>query len=221
MDGLAGDEIERQLAELSGESRNWPDDREFAAAVTGSNFYALHRARQRGFFAGIENHLRDAKAEEARPIRACTEQLNIEHVMPQKWQTHWGLAESASPEAMAARDHAVNSVGNLTLTNGRLNSLMSNEAWVVKRPALQEKSTLLITTASILSAPAGAAGDVNGNWADEWTEHQIHVRGRYLADLSQKVWPRPAIAVVDDLSDDDERDAHDDDEDDEYVEDHE
>ena len=56
------------------------------------------------------------------------------------------------------REQAINTVGNLTLTNGRLNAQMRNKGWPTKRPALQQKSTMLITTASILSAPPGVAG---------------------------------------------------------------
>ncbi|KQZ68899.1 DUF262 domain-containing protein [Nocardioides sp. Root151] len=215
-DGLAGDEIEEQLAHLAGESRNWPDDGEFVACIFGSNFYALSRPRQRAFFAGIENHLRDNKAEDATPIRARWEYLNIEHVMPQKWREHWPLPDPDDGDDAAKREQAINTVGNLTLTNGRLNSQMRNEAWPTKKPALQQKSTMLITTASILSAPTGVDRDDAAVWAAEWTEDRIARRSVYLTQMALKVWPRPDIEVTeeetdepDELDDPDGGDAND------------
>ncbi|MCP3420318.1 DUF262 domain-containing protein [Nocardioides pinisoli] len=211
-DGLAGDAVEEHLARLAGETRNWPDDGELVAAIFGSNFYSLNRARQRVFFAGIENHLRDDKAEDANPIRARWEYLNIEHVMPQKWQQHWPIAgtEGAGPdgEAVTKREQAVNMVGNLTLTNGRLNAQMRNEAWPVKKPALQQKSTMLITTASILAPPPGVDGFEAGEWPTRWDEDRIAKRSAHLTHLALQVWPRPDIVPA--VEEDDEDDLLDD-----------
>lgn len=191
LDGLAGDAVEEALARLAGESRTWPDDGEFIAALNGSNFYGLARPRQRVFFAGIENHLRDDRTEEATPVRAQSEHLNIEHAMPQKWQDHWPI-DQYDEDAVLRREQAINVVGNLTLTNGRLNAQMRNEAWPSKRSALQQKSTMLITTASILAAPPGVADPTT--WSDEWDEQRIQERSSYLTRLALQVWQRPDIA---------------------------
>lgn len=193
-DGLAAEAVEQYLGRLGGDTRNWPDDGEFSAAIRDSNFYALNRARQRSFFAGLENHLRDSMAEDTVRVRATWSYLNIEHVMPQKWQTYWALAEGADPTAVEQRDHAINLVGNLTLTNGRLNSKMRNAAWLEKKPAVQEKSTFLITTASILSAPHGV--DEPDEWSATWDEQRIAGRSSYLTRMALKVWPRPDIAPI-------------------------
>lgn len=211
-DGLAGDAVEQALAQYSGESRGWPEDGEFMAAVFGTNFYALAKPRVRVFFAGIENHLRDGRAEAVERIRASWEHLNIEHVMPQNWQQHWPLhaVPDGEPDEdptglgtlVAQRERAINSVGNLTLTNGRLNAQMSNGAWPDKRPALQQKSTLLITTASILAAPPGVSHETGGDWAAQWEEDRIAKRSLYLTSIAVKVWPRPNIEPVGDAADD-------------------
>lgn len=201
LDGRVGDEVQKTLAGFHGETRNWPDDTEFTASFFSSNFYALTKARQRAFFAGLENHLRDDRAEDQSPIRATFGYLNIEHIMPQKWQTHWPIPNenlNNTPndaadlqEAVEHRDQAINLVGNLTLTNGRLNSQMRHAAWPVKKDALQQKSTLLITTASILSPPPTANPATVSNWSETWDETRIKKRTKYLADLALEVWPRP------------------------------
>lgn len=218
LDGLAGDAVEHALGRLAGESRNWPGDGEFLGALLGSNFYGLARARQRTFFAGIENYLRDDRAEDAAPIRARWDYLNIEHVMPQTWQEHWPIADEASEEAVSRREQAINMVGNLTLTNGRLNSQMRHEAWPTKKLALQQKSTMLITTASILSAPPGDDASEAASWATEWDEGRIATRSAYLSHLAVRAWPRPDIAPAEEV--DDESDSMTDqlDEDDDALE---
>ncbi|OBC01743.1 DUF262 domain-containing protein [Gordonia sp. 852002-50395_SCH5434458] len=200
--GLLSDAIADELARLAGETRNWPGDGEFVAAIMGSNFYGLNRARQRVFFAGIENHLRDDKAEDANPVRACWEYLNIEHVMPQNWRAKWPLADGNDEDLLARREQAINSVGNLTLTNGRLNSQMRDKAWPSKRLALQQKSTLLITTASILAAPPGVAVEDAAAWPTEWDETRIAKRRAYLVGLALEVWPRPEITPAAEYGDD-------------------
>lgn len=203
--GFAGDAVEEMLGRLAGESRNWPNNGEFTAALSGSNFYALARARQRAFFAGIENHLRDNRAEDATPISARWDYLNIEHVMPQKWQDHWPV-DHADEESVRKRERALNMVGNLTLTNGRLNSHMRHEAWLMKKPALQQKSTMLITTASILSAPPGVDAADAMAWAEDWDETRIQERSAYLTRLALDVWRRPDIVPAEEV-DEEEMDA--------------
>lgn len=209
VDGRAGDAIEEVLAGMAGETRIWPDDGEFFAAIGGSNFYALARPRQRVFFAGIENHLRDDKTEDVNPIRARWEHLNIEHVMPQNWQDHWPLPDEFDEELRSKREQAINRVGNLTLTNGRLNSQLSNQSWLKKKPALQAKSTMLVTTASVLSAPPGVPSDSAELWAVEWNESQIGLRSAFLSSLALQVWPRSDIPSAD-YKDDAEFDSMDD-----------
>ncbi|WP_289020125.1 DUF262 domain-containing protein [uncultured Ornithinimicrobium sp.] len=210
--GAAADALTERLGRLSGESRVWPRDEEVRAALLGSNFYSLTRARQRVFFAGIENFLRDNRAEEHGKVRATYEHLNIEHVMPQQWRKHWPLAEPTE-EAVARRERAINAVGNLTLTNGRLNSQMRNSPWPTKVKALQQKSTLLVTTASILSAPSGVTDDLHDAWVTSWDEDRIDTRTRYLADLALAAWPRPDVEPTDESDLDDVSDVEESDED--------
>lgn len=203
----AGTAVLETLGGLRAESRWWPSDGEFAGALLGSNFYGLSKPRIRAFFAGIENRLRDAHAEDASRVEADNTTLNIEHVLPQAWKAHWPLPDTTDPQkALEDRERAVNAVGNLTLTNGRLNSKMRNADWPTKRTELAAKSTLLITTSSILAAPAAS---VLPGWDGQWDESAIDFRTIWLAKLALDTWSRPEIEEdVDSLdgSEDDERD---------------
>lgn len=203
--GQAGMAVRDTLSALRGESRWWPSDGEFIGALLGSNFYGLSKPRIRAFFAGVENHLRDEQAEETNMVEADNSKLNIEHVLPQAWKAHWPLKQTVPPEkALEMRERAVNSLGNLTLTNGRLNSKMRNADWTTKRNELRRKSTLLITTSSIL-APVGAS--VLPNWGGAWDESAIDARTLWLSNLALATWLRPEIeegAEMGDPSGDDE-----------------
>jgi hypothetical protein len=204
-----GATIRDTLSGLRAESRWWPSDSEFVGALIGSNFYALSKPRIRAFFVGIENRLRDEQAEDESRIEADNGALNIEHVLPQAWRTHWPLAPSDDPQkALEVRERAVNALGNLTLTNGRLNSKMRNSDWATKRTALGAKSTLLITTSSILASPGAS---VLRDWDGEWDESAIDARTIWLVSLAISTWPRPEVEdeSLDDQSDDDDEPSQD------------
>lgn len=204
--GAAGSAVQQSLAGQRAESRWWPSDGEFGGALLGSNFYGLSKPRIRAFFAGIENRLRDEQAEENHPIEANNSTLNIEHVLPQAWRAHWPLPESEDQtKASENRERAINSLGNLTLTNGRLNAAMRNAGWETKRGALAAKSTMLVTTSSILAAPGAS---VLAGWDGEWNEAAIDRRTLWLTQLALDTWKRPAIDDEDEslelLADEDE-----------------
>jgi len=98
---------------------------------------------------------------------------STEHMMPQKWSTHWSKA-GMSDLAKHARDKKVKTLGNLTLVTGSLNSSMRNSAWINKKKTLKEHSRLKITT------------DYLGN--STWDEGKIDSRAKDLAALALKIW---------------------------------
>jgi len=187
----AGAAVLATLGGLRAESRWWPSDGEFGGALRGSNFYGLSKPRIRAFFAGIETRLRDEQAEDASRVEADNSTLNIEHILPQAWRAHWPLPDSPDPQkTLERRERAINALGNLTLTNGRLNSKMLHADWQAKRSALGAKSTLLITTSSILAAPGVS---VLTDWDGNWDETAIETRTIWLSNLALATWPRPEI----------------------------
>jgi hypothetical protein len=201
IDGHAGNSLEKVLAKSASDTREWPTDLQFVQALRGNNLYALNSAQLRAFFAGLENRLRDVRAEDQSRIRATNNSLNIEHVIPQHWffNSNWRLPvpADADKEAVQAasqrRANAVNALGNLTLTNGRLNSTMRDAAWSSKEGYLRKKSTFLITTASILSKPSGITWGEERPWAADWSEENIAARTEYLIQAALAVWNRPDI----------------------------
>ncbi|MET5012141.1 HNH endonuclease family protein, partial [Burkholderia pseudomallei] len=80
--------------------------------------------------------------------------LTLEHIMPQKWRTHWpisgfGHEDESAPSAeylsrQSAREGKVHTLGNLTLLTHALNATVSNGAFSVKMPAIRAQSALVL-----------------------------------------------------------------------------
>lgn len=165
-----------RLASETSPSRVWPGDEAVREAILGLPLYQLlTRGRLRMLLEAIEDSLRGPKTEEQFVQRGLT----IEHIMPQGWRTHWHLPPDAAQDAAAARDRLVQSLGNLTLVTRALNPALSNSAWAVKRPEIEEHSALRLKSELLKMAPT------------DWNEELIRQRGASMADTIVSIWPRP------------------------------
>ena len=145
---LADDVIVDHLQRLDGDSQRWPTDADLDAVVPTVRFYGwLTQARVVMVLKAVENHWRTAKSEE----RLNAGILTIEHVMPQSWTEFWPLPHEPTPDRIAGRNAAVQTLGNLTLATNKLNPSMSNSAWPVKQKALNEHTACCCSTAGWLS----------------------------------------------------------------------
>lgn len=175
-------ELDRHVGEyLAGqdaESRNWPSDAQLTDALVSLPLYRLlNRRRLRMILEALEDDLRTPKSEEGRVTR---KKLTIEHLMPQKWHEHWPISPGDDwLDRVAVRDRTLNSIGNLTLVNKRLNPAMSNGPWDKKRVALNEHSVLYLNK------------EILRDWdVPDWNEDTIRDRSQQLAGRIARLWPR-------------------------------
>ena len=174
-----GDAVQEFLAGQNGPISYWPDDAEVRRELTSLQIYRrLRRGRLRMVLEAIEDNARGwdspRTAHEQRVIRdVCT----IEHIMPQEWRRHW--AGDIAPEQEGERDRAVHTLGNLTLVTQSLNSKVSNAAWQVKRAALNNHTSILLTREVHDSAP------------DSWAEESIQARTASMIARILRIWPVP------------------------------
>jgi hypothetical protein len=108
-------------------------------------------------------------------------QLQIEHIMPQKWESHWPLLDDLSAEE---RKSNVQGIGNLTLVSKKLNPSLSNGPWFDtedgkpgKRSGLHAHTILRLNKSLI---------DTYDNWSDA----SIDERAEQLFDDAKQIWPR-------------------------------
>ncbi|MDE0573475.1 DUF262 domain-containing HNH endonuclease family protein [Demequina sp. B12] len=185
----AGDVVHEFLGRQEADSRVWPDDTMVLEQLPGLKLYGnVRQSRLRVVLEGIELALRSSLHDGV----TLPKGLEIEHIMPREWRTWWDSTPPLDAEAGAARDRRVHFLGNLTLLNKRLNASASNHPWrddelvqtergrprKGKRALLHEFGGLLLTRRVVEGHP------------HEWTDADIDARGRELAEIFCRVWPR-------------------------------
>ena len=124
----------------------------------------------------IEMNLRTDKSEQV----GRTDELTVEHIMPQDWEASWPRPESTSTrneDEVESRNQYIRTIGNLTLITGKLNSDLSNRTWFEKREKLYKHSSLFLNKTLLDDAP------------DVWDEDAITERSKYLAEIICQIWP--------------------------------
>lgn len=168
--------LREKLSNLTGDSQVWPSD---AAFEQGWCFRGLYQGKNtskvRAILEALELGGRTTKQE----ILSLPDDLTVEHVMPQKWETNWSI-ENNSAEALADRKRLLHSIGNLTLVTSAFNSALSNEAFVTKRPEIVKTSLLMLNTYFQKYSDQ-----------DTWNERRIVERAAAIFSLAKAVWRRP------------------------------
>jgi uncharacterized protein DUF262/uncharacterized protein DUF1524/RAMA domain-containing protein len=178
----AGDVIQSYLEHHPGINSYWPDNDEVRAELrTLAAYRRLSRARLRMVLEAIEDHERGWRgaATGLGGERVARGTYAIEHIMPHRWPAYWALAEGRTA---ADRDPLINTIGNLTLLTGRLNSKVSNGPWSGpdgKYAALHSHDVLMLNRQLLEQAKDG------------WDDERIGARTEQLVDLITEVWPVP------------------------------
>lgn len=161
----------------------WPSDSSVLDAVLQTSVYpGVSQPRLRMILEAVENHLISDLAGHS----AAPQGLWIEHIMPQGWSTHWPLPDEAGENDEAARDRAIATLGNLTLTNSKLDIRLSNLPWPKKREILRKHDNLFINKHLLDNAPK-----------DRWDEDSILERGKRLASIITQIWPNAGSFKID------------------------
>ena len=167
----------------------WPSDGEVREAFRTRSFYnGVAQYRIRALFRAIDDLLRSEDPHEP-PAAIGFDDLQIEHVLPRSWMTHWPLigfdgtpvdpdaGDAASVQRVLERRQALDRLGNLTLVTQAFNLDVSNLGWSAKRPEFAKQSALVINK--------GIAA------VDDWTESEIDARCVFLAAVATRVWLDP------------------------------
>ena len=176
------DRVETFLTRLQAESTYWPGDAEIRERLRSENAYRrFKRGRLRMLLEAVEDALRGyADDRNSRTgMRVPRIGFPIEHLLPQKWGTHWPVADLA---AEVERDAHVHRLGNLTLVTGALNSAVSNGPWGGddgKWAKLDEHDVLLMNRR------------VRDMSREGWDETRIDQRTEQMLDALLATWRVP------------------------------
>ncbi len=173
-----------------------PKDSEILSACDKKNIYRKGDSNKLVYiFEHIEKHIRPKKGEN---VTIDTNDLNIEHIMPQSWAKNWLLKNGtkvlreeyweAREEGQQLDDNArnlmeerqviIDTIGNLTLVTLPLNSAVSNGSWEEKKPEFDKESVLRINRDIIKEA--------------KWDEDTIKARSEKLAGYINEIWKHPS-----------------------------
>lgn len=178
----AGDIIESYLGQQNATNWYWPDNEQMRTELRSLALYRrLSRARARMILEAIEDYERgwngDALGLGGERVPRGT--YTIEHILPRKWQAHWPLPTGKTAED---RDALVDTLGNLTLLTGKLNTGVSNGPWngtEGKRNALEKHDVLMLNRRLLKQA------------VEAWNDAYIRERGETLIREVLDIWKVP------------------------------
>ncbi|MGW4929689.1 DUF262 domain-containing protein [Agromyces sp. NPDC004153] len=190
----AGEALFAFLSAQTAETRYWPTNSDMVTTLPGSRIYGnIRQWRLRVILGAVEDQLRAQST--MHETLSVPKGLEIEHIMPQGWRTHWDSEPKLLPEEAARRDLLVNTLGNLTLVTKSLNGSLSNRPWTDSaavglaeggeagrgKRSLLDKFSLLVLNKSLLDGHD-----------DSWTETDIQDRSLSLIKSISQIWPGPA-----------------------------
>lgn len=110
-------------------------------------------------------------------IKELTYKYELEHLMPQEWQTNWVNIGKDKETA----ETLIYQIGNMTLLNGSLNASISNAKWIEKLGNEKSKKNCIKKCADLL---------VTREILDkkEWNAQEIGTRTENLAKEFFKIW---------------------------------
>lgn len=167
----------------------WPDDDMFRTAWMSYGAYNwMAQARVRMILEALEPVIRSSKTEDV----DFREALTIEHLMPQKWRANYPLPVDGSVDEFT-RDNMLNTFGNLTLLNKKLNPAVSNGAWTRIITELVDGQDAQVDRGKRAEILRYAGLSISKMLIDYpvWDESAIRSRGERLFDAALETWPRP------------------------------
>ena len=175
----AGDALEDYFLGETAQATYWPGDEELVGRLVAEPIYHRIAGRRiRLVLEAVEDHLRGWSGSQTGlgGQRVPRGKFTVEHVMPQKWRSHWDMPRGKA--TAEERDQFVQRLGNLTLVTSKLNSKLSNASWEIKHAELSKHDVLHLNR-SVLGKKA------------RWTEQHILDRGQMLAERIATIWPVP------------------------------
>lgn len=191
-----GRSVVQFLAAQSSDSREWPDDEQMMDELPGVRLYGnVRQSRLRVVLEEVEKQVRHARQENV----SLPDRLEVEHVMPRGWRSHWSGSLPTDPDAEKRRDSLIHTLGNLTLTTQRLNSALSNRPWTDEearevaptgKDAGRGKRSML-SDFSILAINKGIVDD----HSEAWTEADIRERSVQMTEAVCAAWGHPGELI--------------------------
>ena len=164
----------------------WPPNSAFRSGWLKWPVYVKSRSdRSAMILRALNGALRTSRSETI----VQSEELTVEHLLPQQWEAHYPLSDRLALDeeetAEQRRQRLINTVGNLTLLTGPLNASIGNGPFKDKAREIARLSDLRI------NAP------FREYQFEDWDECAIMERGEKLFETAKIIWARPDEATGD------------------------
>ena len=151
----------------------------------GNGYYGWHGLRY--FLYEYELHLLSQSRQEKMPswedlLRTRKDKISIEHIFPQTPTDSW--KESFADIDEADYPFYSDSIGNLLLLSGSINSALQNDDFADKKNPRTNDADKKIRN----GYSDGSHSEIEVSRCDEWTPAQIEKRGLRLLDFMEERW---------------------------------
>lgn len=151
-----------------------PSDEELK---NGFNTSYLVNKQAAGILYFIESKIRNRSLHSTQLLGI--NRYSLEHIMPKKWENHWG--KLSSQEDKIRRNRKLLTLGNLTIITQALNSTIRDANWNIKRKGKADKKGLNVYSAGLETMSQYLT-------FDEWNEQTIEERAKFLYNKAKKIW---------------------------------
>lgn len=153
--------------------QRFPDDDEFISKIMTKDIYNFKNKNKLFLLEQLENFENKERVDIENLV--STNELTIEHIMPQTLTPIW--KKNLGADFNLVHEKYLNTLGNITLTG--YNSKMSNKPFSEKRDMEKGFKESRLFLNRMLSS------------LDEWNEDAIINRANYLKDKALKIWKYP------------------------------
>ena len=151
-----------------------PSDEELKSGF--DNAYLINK-QSAGILYFIESKIRNRSLQSTRLLGI--NKYSLEHLMPKKWENHWG--KLASQEEKIKRNRKLLTLGNLAIITQSLNSAIRDARWATKKNGKGDKGGLKTYSAGIETI----SDYLN---LEEWNEQTIEQRASDLFEKAKEMW---------------------------------
>jgi uncharacterized protein with ParB-like and HNH nuclease domain len=166
-------EIFKRVITIKKSSQRFPDNEEFSSKIVTKDIYNFKNKNKLFLLEQLENYENKERVDVENLV--STNELTIEHIMPQTLSPTW--RESLGANHAQIKEQYLNTIGNITLTG--YNSKMSNKAFLEKRDMDKGFKDSRLFLNKMLSK------------LNEWNESTIKSRAKDLSKKALLIWEFP------------------------------